>query len=161
MQNINMQYRTDKKSGHQLSVLGFGCMRFPRNITGIDMRKTEEMIMRSIDGGVNYFDTAWMYSGSEETLGTIFEKNQVREKIYIATKLPLVMLKSYADFDKYFYQSLNRLKTHYIDYYLLHMITDSDQWSQLKIWGMERWIAEKKQAGQIRRIGFSFHGSCT
>jgi predicted aldo/keto reductase-like oxidoreductase len=136
-------------------------MRFPRNITGIDMRKTEELIMRSIEGGLNYFDTAWMYPGSEEALGAIFEKNHVREKICIASKLPLVLLKSMADFDKYFDQTLKRLRTGYIDYYLLHMITDMDQWEKLKSWGIGDWIAEKKKAGQIRRIGFSFHGSCS
>ncbi|MDR0290923.1 MAG: aldo/keto reductase [Treponema sp.] len=155
-----MQYRVEKKSGNRLSVLGFGCMRFPRHIAGIDMRKSEEMGMRAIEGGLNYFDTAWMYPGSEEALGTIFEKNNARKKIFITTKLPVFMLKSSADFDKYFYQSLKRLKTDYIDYYLMHMITDMDQWVKLKSWGIEDWIAEKKKAGQIRQIGFSFHGSC-
>ncbi|GHV93771.1 aldo/keto reductase [Spirochaetia bacterium] len=155
-----MQYRIDKKSGNKLSVLGFGCMRFPRGFGGIDMRKTEELVMRSIEGGVNYFDTAWIYSGSEEILGTIFEKNKVREKVYIATKLPVVLLKGPADFDKYFDQELKRLRTDYIDYYLMHMLTDMDQWSKLKSWGIESWLADKKKAGKIRQIAFSFHGSC-
>jgi len=135
-------------------------MRFPRNITGIDMHKTEELIMRSIEGGLNYFDTALIYPGSEEAIGAVFEKNHVREKIYIATKLPLILLKSPADFDKYFEQSLKRLRSNYIDYYLMHMITDLDQWTKLKSWGIEAWIAEKKKSGQIRQIGFSYHGSC-
>jgi predicted aldo/keto reductase-like oxidoreductase len=155
-----MQYRKDKLSGNDLSVLGYGCMRFPRNISGIDMRKTEELVMYSIEKGVNYFDTAWMYPGSEEVLGIIFEKNNIREKIFIASKLPLVLVKSTADFDKYFEQSIKRLRTNYIDYYLMHMITDMDQWGKLKSLGITDWIAEKKKAGQIRRIGFSFHGSC-
>ena len=136
-------------------------MRFPRNIAGIDMRKTGEMIIRSIKEGVNYFDTAWVYPGSEEALGEILEKNQLREKIYIATKLPLFMVKGQPDFDKYFDQSLKRLKTNYIDYYLMHMITDMDQWEQLKSWGIEQWIVQKKKTGQIRHIGFSYHGSCS
>jgi predicted aldo/keto reductase-like oxidoreductase len=156
-----VQYRIDTRSGNKLSILGFGGMRFPRNITGIDMRKTETMIMRSIEGGLNYFDTAWIYPGSEEALGTIFEKNHVREKIFIASKLPLFLLKSPEDFDKYFYQTLKRLRTGYIDYYLLHMVTDMDQWEKLKSWGIVDWIAEKKKAGHIRQIGFSFHGSCS
>ena len=134
--------------------MGLGCMRFP------DRRKTEEMVMRAIEEGLNYFDTAWAYPGSEETLGAILEKNRVREKALVATKLPLFLLKSPADFDKYFYQSLKRLKTGYIDYYLMHMITDMDQWEKLKSRGIESWIAAKKQAGEIRRIAFSFHGSC-
>ena len=148
-----MKYRVDKRSGNKLSILGFGCMRFP------DRRRTEELIMRAIEGGVNYFDTASVYPGSEETLGAILEKNHARENVFFATKLPLILLRSPADFDKYFYQSLKRLKTGYIDYYLLHMITDMDQWEKLKSWGIENWIAEQKKAGRIRQIGFSFHGS--
>jgi predicted aldo/keto reductase-like oxidoreductase len=136
-------------------------MRFPKNIGGIDLRKTEEMILRSVEGGVNYFDTAWIYPGSEEVLGTVFERNRMREKVYIATKLPLVFVKGPADFDKYFEQTLKRLQTNYIDYYLMHMITDSDQWAKLKSWGVEEWIAGKKKAGQIKQIGFSYHGGQT
>ena len=154
-----MQYRTDKKSGNKLSVLGYGCMRFPGILGSIDMRKTEELVMRAIDGGINYFDTAWIYPGSEDALGTILEKNKVREKVYIATKLPLVLIKGSADFDKYFNQELKRLRTGYIDYYLMHMITDMAQWAKFKSWGIEEWIAGKKKAGLIRQVGFSFHGS--
>jgi len=156
-----VQYRTDKKSGNKLSVLGFGGMRFPTILGGIDMRKSEELLMRAVDGGVNYFDTAWVYPGSEEMLGAVFEKNRVREKIYIATKLPLLTIKSSADFDKFFNQELRRLRTGYVDYYLMHMITDMEQWKKFKQWGIEEWIAAKKKAGLIRQIGFSFHGSQT
>jgi predicted aldo/keto reductase-like oxidoreductase len=134
-------------------------MRFPRTLGIIDQKKTDELIMRSIAMGVNYFDTAFVYPGSEETLGTILDKNQARSKVYIATKLPLIMLKTPADFDKYFVQHLERLKTNYIDYYLLHMITDMVQWTKLKSWGIEDWIARKKKTGEIKYIGFSFHGA--
>jgi len=152
-----MQYRIDKKTGNKLSALSFGCMRFPPS-----SQKTEELIMRSIEKGVNYFDTAWIYSGSEEALGSVLAKHKVREKVYIATKLPLILFKSKtttADFDKYLDQSLERLKTNYIDYYLLHMITDMEQWKMFKSWGIEDWIAQKKKSGQIKQIGFSYHGS--
>jgi predicted aldo/keto reductase-like oxidoreductase len=154
-----MLYRLDKNSGNRLSILGFGCMRFPRGLGGIDARKTEELIMKAIREGVNYFDTAWIYPGSEEVLGAILEKNRLREKVFIATKLPVVLLKGPADFDKYFNQTLERLRTSYIDYYLMHMLTGIELWEKLKSWGIERWIAEKKRAGQIRQIGFSYHGS--
>ncbi|GHV88335.1 aldo/keto reductase [Spirochaetia bacterium] len=155
-----MQFRTDTKSGNQLSVLGFGCMRFPRNRLGaIDMQKTEWLIMEAINAGVNYFDTAYIYGGSEDALGTILEKNKARDKVYIATKLPLVFLKGPADFEKYFTRELERLRTDHIDYYLMHMLTDMDMWEKLKSWGIEEWIARKKESGQIRQIGFSFHGS--
>ncbi|MDR2793692.1 MAG: aldo/keto reductase [Treponema sp.] len=149
-----MQYRLDKKTGNKLSVLGFGCMRFPRSAA-----VTEAMIMSAIEKGVNYFDTAYIYSGSEETLGTILEKNKVRDKVFIATKLPLISVKTAADFDRFFNQHLHRLRTGTIDYYLMHMLTNEDQWRTLCSLGIEDWIAEKKKAGQIRQIGFSFHGS--
>ena len=154
-----MQYRIDKRTGGKLSVLSFGCMRFP-----MSPQKVEELVTRSIERGVNYFDTAWMYPGNEEALGAALSKNKLREKIYIATKMPLILFKSSdetIDFDKYLNQSLKRLKTDYIDYYLLHMITDMDQWTMLKERGIENWIAEKKKSGVIKQIGFSFHGSGT
>ncbi|MDR2259127.1 MAG: aldo/keto reductase, partial [Treponema sp.] len=154
-----MEYRLDKKPGNRLSILGFGCMRFPKTLGGIDARKTEALIMEAIRGGINYFDTAWIYPGSEEILGTVLEKNKVRDRVFIATKLPVVFLKGPADFDTYFNQQLKRLRTSYIDYYLMHMLTGMDIWEKLKAWGIEAWIAGKKAAGQIRRIGFSFHGS--
>jgi len=137
-------------------------MRFPNVLGKIDMQKTEELIMHAVDKGINYFDTAWIYSGSEDALGTILKKNNIRYKVHIASKLPLVYFKSDAeiiDFDKYLNQSLERLKTDYIDYYLLHMMTDTEQWNRLKKWGIENWIAKKKSSGVIRQIGFSFHGS--
>jgi len=157
-----MQYRIDKKTGNKLSILSYGCMRFPKAFGITDMQKTEELVMHSIQNGINYFDTAWIYNGSEEALGTVLANNKAREKVYIATKLPIVMLKSASksvDFDKFLSQSLERLKTDYVDYYLLHMLTDMEQWENLKKWGIEDWILQKKKSGQIRQIGFSFHGA--
>ncbi|MDR1903889.1 MAG: aldo/keto reductase [Treponema sp.] len=154
-----MQYRIDKKSGNRLSVLGFGCMRFPRNLGAIDMKRTETLIMKAIEGGVNYFDTAYIYPGSEEALGAILAKNSVREKVFIATKLPIVLVKDKADFDRFFNKELERLRTDYIDYYLMHQLTDMDFWDMLKNLGIEEWIAEQKKSGRIRQAGFSFHGT--
>jgi len=133
-------------------------MRFPRNIAGIDVRRSEELVLRAIDGGVNFFDTAWLYPGNEEALGTILRRNGAREKVFVQTKLPLLMIKGPDDFDRHFNQSLQRLKTDYVDYYLMHMITDMNLWEKLKGWGVEKWIAEKKKEGRIRHAGFSFHG---
>jgi len=118
--------------------------------------------MRAIEKGVNFFDTAWIYSGNEEAFGNVLAKNNVREKVLIATKIPLIMFKSTsaaADFEKFLAQSLERLKTNYIDYYLLHMVTDMDQWKMFKDWGIIEWFEQKKKSGQIRHVGFSFHGS--
>jgi predicted aldo/keto reductase-like oxidoreductase len=153
-----MRFRTDKKSGHRLSILGFGCMRFPKNFGSIDLRKTENLVIGALEGGVNYFDTAYMYPGSEEALGVILRKNRAREKIHIATKLPLVFVRGPEDFDKFFDRQLERLGTPYVDYYLMHMLTDRGFWEKLRSWGIEDWIEKKKKAGQILEAGFSFHG---
>ncbi|GBU29478.1 aldo/keto reductase [Treponema sp. R8-4-B8] len=137
-------------------------MRFPNKIGITDVLKTEKLIMYAIEKGVNYFDTAWVYPGSEEALGSVLSRNNARNKVYITTKLPLVMLKpsrdNKIDFDKYLNQSLERLKTDYIDYYLMHMVTDTEQWKKLKSAGIESWLARKKNEGLIKHIGFSFHG---
>ena len=75
-----MNYRKDKY-GNELSVLGYGCMRFPRKLGALDMAATEKQVMTAINSGVNYFDTAYIYPGSEAAIGEIFAKNNVREKI--------------------------------------------------------------------------------
>jgi predicted aldo/keto reductase-like oxidoreductase len=154
-----MQYRKDAKSGNNLSILGLGCMRFPSTLGRINMEKSEEIIVKAIESGINYFDTAYMYAGSEEATGEILHKNGLREKIYIATKLPHHKCKSYDDFDKIFNEQLKRLKTDYIDYYLIHNIADVGTWQRLIDLGIDKWIAEKKANEQIHRIGFSFHGT--
>ena len=142
-----------------MSVLGFGCMRFNRKGSGIDIPEAEKEILRAIELGVNYFDTAYLYPGSEAALGEIVERNHVREKIHIATKLPQYLIGSRAAIDRFFDEELSRLRTNYVDYYLMHMLTDIEAWNKLKKLGIEEWIAEKKASGQIRQIGFSFHGN--
>ena len=152
-----MKYRNDRK-GKLISILGYGCMRFTKNGNKIDFDKAEKELLEAYNNGVNYFDTAYIYSGSEALIGEIFEKNGIREKINIATKLPQYLVGSTATADRYFNEELKRLRTDYIDYYLMHMITDINQWTKLQKIGMEEWIAKKKESGQIRNIGFSYHG---
>ncbi len=152
-----MKYRNDRK-GNPISILGYGCMRFTKNGNKIDFDKAEKELLEAYNNGVNYFDTAYIYSGSEALIGEIFEKNGIREKINIATKLPQYLVGSTATADRYFNEELKRLRTDYIDYYLMHMITDINQWTKLQKIGMEEWIAQKKESGQIRNIGFSYHG---
>lgn len=147
-----MIYREDKH-GNKLSALGLGCMRF-----SMSKAETERMISRAIEGGVNFFDTAYLYPGSEATLGEILEKLDRRKDIYIATKLPIMLCKAPDDFDKFFNEQLKRLKTDYIDYYFLHNITDFNQFDALRQIGIIQWIEEKKAKGEIKQIGFSFHG---
>ena len=153
-----MQYRNDK-SGEPLSVLGFGCMRFTKKGGGIDLEKAEREIMAAYEAGVNYFDTAYVYSGSETAIGEIFARNHIREKIKIATKLPQYLIGSRAAIDRYFNEELARLRTDYVDYYLMHHVTDVAMWEKLKKVGILDWISEKKQSGAIRNIGFSYHGN--
>ena len=152
-----MNYRNDKY-GTPLSILGFGCLRFAKKGNRIDMEATERQIMAAIRGGVNYFDTAYVYGGSEDALGRILEKNNVRQDVCIATKLPHYLIKSRAGLERLFQEELKRLRTDYVDYYLMHMLTDTETWEKLKKLGIEEWIAEKKASGQIRQVGFSYHG---
>lgn len=154
-----MQYRVDKKSGNRLSVLGFGCMRLPGTMGKIDLGKTEGLFLKAIEGGINYFDTAFLYPGSEEAVGQILEKHQLRDRVYIATKLPQSACQKREDFDKYFEIQKKRLRTDHVDYYFMHNISDFGQWEKLVSLGIKEWIASKKASGEIRRIGFSFHGS--
>ncbi len=153
-----MQYRKDRY-GNDISLLGFGCMRFTTKAGKIDMQKAEKEIMEAIKLGVNYFDTAYIYPGSEAAIGEIFEKNQVREKIKIATKLPHYLIKSREGMDKYFNEQLKRLRTDYIDYYLMHMLTDIATWEKLVKMGILDWLEEKKAEGKIKQVGFSYHGN--
>lgn len=153
-----MNYRKDKY-GNNLSVLGYGCMRFPTKMGKIDMSLTEQQLMLAIENGVNYFDTAYIYPGSEAALGEIFEKNNVRDKINIATKLPHYLIKSTDVLDKLFNEQLRRLRTDRIDYYFMHMLTDIGAWERMKSLGITEWIEEKKANGSIKQIGFSYHGN--
>ena len=152
-----MQYRKDKY-GESLSVLGYGCMRFSRKGAGIDIDKTEKEILEAYRAGVNYYDTAYIYPGSETALGEILARNGIRDKVNIATKLPQYMVKNRNSAEKYFAEELSRLRTDRVDYYLMHMLTDVSQWERLKGLGIIDWIEEKKASGLIRNIGFSYHG---
>ena len=153
-----MHYREDKY-GNKLSILGFGCMRFQRKMGSIDYEKAEKQIMLAIGGGVNYFDTAYIYPGSEALLGEVLEKNNVRKDVYIATKVPHYLVKTRKDLDKIFDEELRRLRTDHVDYYLMHMLTDIKSWERMKALGVLEWLEEKKQSGAIRQVGFSYHGN--
>ena len=153
-----MQYRKDRY-GKELSILGFGCMRFSRKGGSIDIEATERQIMAAYRAGVNYYDTAYIYPGSEAALGQILERNGIRGEVAIATKLPQYLIQRQAAIGRYFEEQLKRLRTDYIDYYLMHQLTDFAQWEKLKAIGILDWIAEKKRSGAIRNIGFSYHGA--
>ncbi|MBR3384348.1 MAG: aldo/keto reductase [Atopobiaceae bacterium] len=152
-----MQYRSDRR-GEPISILGYGCMRFSHKGTGIDYEKARDELMRAVELGVNYLDTAYVYPGSEEVVGRIVEECGIRDRVRIATKLPQYLVRSRAQMDRIFEEELARLRTDHVDYYLMHMITDPAQVEKLKGLGLAEWAAERKAAGQIGQMGFSYHG---
>ncbi|MCR5354823.1 MAG: aldo/keto reductase [Lachnospiraceae bacterium] len=153
-----MQYRLDKY-GNKISALGFGCMRFTQSGGKIDLDKAEKEIMAAYNAGVNYYDTAYIYNGSEVALGEILARNNIRQKVNIATKLPHYLVKKSDSIEEYFTEQLTRLQTDYVDYYLMHMLTDIATWNRMVDLGIKEWIAEKKASGAIKQIGFSYHGN--
>ena len=96
-----MKYRSDKY-GNEVSVLGYGCMRFTSKGMKLDYTKAEKEIMEAYNAGVNYYDTAYIYPGSEELLGRVLDEHKIRDKVYIATKLPHYMIKTLDDINNKF-----------------------------------------------------------
>ncbi len=156
-----MNYRINSKNGDRLSILGYGCMRFPTKGNAIDETEAQRQLLAAIEGGVNYLDTAWIYHGgkSESFLGRVLSQDGLRDRVKIATKLPTYLVRRASDIDRYFDAQLERLQTDRIDYYLMHILSDVGAWERLKALGIVEWIARKKQAGQIVNLGFSYHGS--
>lgn len=156
-----MEKRIIEKIGAKVSLLGFGCMRFPSESNKIDaeidMAKVYEMIDRAYLSGVNYYDTAYVYGDgkSEMAIGKALSKYP-RESYYLADKLPIWAVKKQDDFEKIFNTSLKRLGTDYIDFYLLHSM-DKDHWDSVKNLKALEFCRKKKAEGKIRNIGFSFH----
>ncbi len=127
-----MNYRTMGKTGDKVSILGYGCMRFPQINGRIDVVRTERQLLSAVERGVNYFDTAYIYHGgrSESILGEVFSKG-ARSRVKIATKLPLYMVHSRKDMDNLLDVQMKRLKTDHIEYYLLHAVSDHAGWERL------------------------------
>lgn len=153
-----MEYRKGP-GGEPLSALGFGCMRFERKNGSVDLDAAQALLQTAVDAGVNYLDTAYIYAGNEAALGKIFSRTDLRDRVNLATKLPQYLIKTSSAPERYFREQLSRLQTDHIDYYLMHMLSDVASWEKLVHLGIESWIAEKKAAGQIRHIGFSYHGN--
>lgn len=153
-----MEKRKLEKLGIETSLLGFGCMRFPiRSDGSIDEPQAEAMLDRAIAAGVNYIDTAYPYHGgeSEPFVGRALKKYD-RSSYFLATKMPVWMVNEKADAEKVFAQQLARLRTDYVDFYLLHAMS-RERWEKMRDLGIvelcEKWQAE----GKIRYFGFSFH----
>ncbi|MGB9940236.1 aldo/keto reductase [Methanosarcina sp.] len=154
-----MLYRRIPKNGDKLSILGFGCMRLSVKDGRIDREEAKRQIRYAIDHGVNYIDTAWTYhlGENEPFLGSILSGGY-REKIKLATKLPSWIIKSREDMDSILNAQLERLRTGYIDYYLVHSLIGT-LWDRLKSLGVTDFLDRAKADGRIVNAGFSFHGS--
>jgi len=154
-----MQYRRFGQLDFEVSALGFGCMRLPT--TGkpgkIDEPAAVEMIRWAIDHGVNYIDTAYPYHGgnSERLLGAALEDGY-RDKVALATKMPIWMVEKADDFDRFFDEQCERLRTERIDFYLLHNL-QAPTWPKIRDLGAIAWLEKARADGRIGPVGFSFH----
>jgi len=155
-----MLYRTVPKTGDRLSILGFGCMRYPSTRTGgIDEERTIRQIRQAIDAGVNYLDTAPVYhmGKSEPILGKAL-LGGYREKVRIATKLPHWSVFERADMDRILATQLKTLQTDHIDYYLLHSL-NKRSFESMKMLGIFEFLDSAKKDGRIKNAGFSTHAN--
>ena len=157
-----MKYRTMGKLGIQASAFGLGCMRFNGQASGdsiIDEEKAISLIRKAIDGGVTYLDTAYVYldKTSETVLGKAL-RDGYREKVTIATKMPLGHVNNREDMAALLDSELKKLQTDYIDFYLMHGI-NREQWEKFKAIGAPQFFDDMKKEGKIRYKCFSFHGS--
>ena len=155
-----MQYRKMGKLNWQVSALGFGTMRLPvleGDQSKIDEEEATRMIYYAIDNGVNYIDTAYPYhqGKSEGFLGKILQ-GKYREKVKIATKLPIWLLEKKEDLDRYFFDQLERLKSERVDFYLLHGLSQ-ESWKKALEMDCINWAERKIAQGKIGYLGFSFH----
>ncbi len=157
-----MQYRKFGNTGFNISALGFGCMRLPEvehedGTWEVDQEKTNEMLMRAYQLGVNYFDTALYYchKNSEIAIGKALKP--IREKVCISTKCPLDLVNEPADFEKILDQSLAKLDTDYVDFYHFWGIDRKEFDEKILALGLLEEAKKLKEKGKIRHISFSFH----
>ena len=157
-----MQYRKFDKIEKPASLFGLGCMRFNGEAKGdscIDEDKAISLIRRAIDGGVNYLDTAYIYldKTSEIVLGKAL-LDGYRDKVTIATKMPIEAVNSWEDMENLLDVELKKLQTDHIDFYLMHGIS-KEKWEKFKSIGADRFFIEKQKEGKIKYKCFSFHSS--
>ena len=140
------------------ALLGFGCMRFPLTPEGkIDEPEAARMIGRAMEAGITYYDTAYSYhqEESERFLGRVLPQYP-RASYYLATKLPVWLVKTADDASRLFAEQLAKLNQEYIDFYLLHAL-DRERWQNMLRLGVVDDLLELKRQGKIRWLGFSFH----
>lgn len=145
--------------GQDIKKLGFGLMRLPQKDGVIDVEQTKQMVDMFLDAGFTYFDTAWAYAGSEDAIRQALVERYPREKFQLATKNAAWIKcetkeEAYAQFDT----SLKQTGAGYFDFYLLHNLgeTRTGFFDRFDMWN---WVQEKKKAGLIKHVGFSFHST--
>ena len=151
-----METRPFGKTGLTPSVLGFGMMRLKRKPDGrIDEQWAIKTLRYAIDNGLTYVDTAYAYEDSERVTGLCLQDGY-REKVTLATKLPVVNMTCPQDFDRILDEQLQRLQTDHIDLYLLHAMNRS-RWENVRKYNVLESAERAKAQGKIKHIGFSFH----
>lgn len=162
-----MTYRTNPNSGDKVSLLGFGCMRYPvlpgessPRSSAIDEKAAFALVDYALAHGVNYFDTAWGYhGGASETLTGRALRRHPRSAFYLATKMPGYMNPTLAQAKEMFFTQLKKCQVDYFDYYLLHTLSTVPSYQAT--YEKEKvldFLLEQKQQGRIRNLGWSFHG---
>ena len=162
-----MRYRKLGKTNLEASILGFGAMRLPMvgdpgGLAGfdpsipIDETRADKMVQLSLDSGINYFDTAYGYHGGKSELYLGKTLHPVRNKVMIASKLPVWNIEKTEDFERIFSEQLGKLQTDYLDVYLIHSL-NSIHWEKMQRLGVLEFMSNLKKNGRIRAVGFSFH----
>ena len=155
-----MKYRKFGRLDWKASALGFGAMRLP--VINNEWPKVNEpeairLLRYAFDHGVNYVDSSWVYhGGNSEVVIRKALQDGYREKVKVATKMPVPEVKSAADFDRFLNEQLERLQTERIDFYLLHGL-NKVRWNQMRDLGIIKWLEGKIVDGRIGYLGFSFH----
>lgn len=146
---------------NKIGKLGFGLMRLPEKDGEIDLARVCNMVDDFMNKGFNYFDTAYVYHGgkSEVAAREAVVKRYPRDSFYLATKLPAWEIKKAEDCDRIFNEQLERAGVSYFDFYLLHSVEEGNNYDAYVKYNCFEWAMEKKDKGQIKHFGFSFHGS--
>jgi len=156
-----MEYRKFSNFEKPVSLFGIGCMRLPTVKSGdktvIDEAEAIKMIRYGIDHGVNYIDTAYMYhDGQSELVVGKALADGYREKVFLATKLPVWLVKESGDFERLLNEQLEKLNTDHIDFYLLHAL-NKERWKSMNSLNIMDFMEKARASGKIRYICFSFH----